>query len=621
MRFRALMLLAAAGLSAVAGAGDNLFPQGGFESDPKGGWHLPSPEWRIEDGAGYAGSRGLVFDLGKGSKTVKWPWTDKVAVEPGTRYRVSVRVKFDDFRCEYGHFTVGLGWNRADGKGLGSSELVQQVDNAVNQDGWIRYEAVTPPLDAAAATAFFWIWAPAERCTGRLRMDDFTLVQESSEPGVLSVQTSAYRDLAAEGGIELRASYFANPLKYPPDRLRGAFLFRGPDGDRRVAASLADGIAAARIEASDLAIGAQPIRFALETAAGERLGEASVPFSRVRELPRRRVWIDRHHRTIVDGRPFFPLGMYWSEVSEANIAVYTNGPFNCLMPYHRPSRGQLDQLWKAGLRVMYPAQGAYKGCTPEKSLDYVRRTLGEFKDHPALLAWYICDELPVALGDRLVVRNRFIAENDPEHPTWIVLDKPHHVRPFLGGYDVIGMDPYPIGNHGDADRTEIGIASDWVRRAKEGMFGFRPMWNVPQTFNWGWYRPEDRRPVVKMPTLDEMRSMTWQSVAAGANGLVFYSFFDVRKKDPDPARRAQYWNEVLTLAREVAARVEVMLSAEAAPAVEGVPPELVCRAWRKDGRDVLLVCNRTRRPVGADIRLGGRALHLDIEPIGVKWIE
>ena len=115
--------------------------------------------------------------------------------------------------------------------------------------------------------------------------------------------------------------------------------------------------------------------------------------------------------------------------------------------------------------------------------------------------------------------NDLLEEIDPDHPTWAVTDKPKHARALLPCYDVIGMDPYPVGNKGW--RNDIGICSGWPREAREGMFDMRPMWQVPQVFNWAWYRKGDNDPPpdLRMPTRQEIANMCWQGVAAGANGL------------------------------------------------------------------------------------------------------
>ena len=58
--------------------------------------------------------------------------------------------------------------------------------------------------------------------------------------------------------------------------------------------------------------------------------------------------MDRHGRCIVNGKPFFPLGMYWNP-NERNMAAFTNGPFNCVVHYEMMTPRRLDFCRAHGL--------------------------------------------------------------------------------------------------------------------------------------------------------------------------------------------------------------------------------------------------------------------------------
>jgi len=51
------------------------------------------------------------------------------------------------------------------------------------------------------------------------------------------------------------------------------------------------------------------------------------------KTPTARCWMDRHHRLIVDGKPFFPIGMFAGLPTEEDLQRISASPFNCLMPY------------------------------------------------------------------------------------------------------------------------------------------------------------------------------------------------------------------------------------------------------------------------------------------------
>jgi hypothetical protein len=71
------------------------------------------------------------------------------------------------------------------------------------------------------------------------------------------------------------------------------------------------------------------------------------------------------------------------------------------MPYGSPNRQQMDLAHKHGLKVIYSIKDWYagsEGCPPSirtvaDEEPQVRSRVREFCNHPALLAWYLNDEL------------------------------------------------------------------------------------------------------------------------------------------------------------------------------------------------------------------------------------
>ena len=51
-------------------------------------WHLPSAQWRVEDGAGLDGTKGLVLEYGKGDLPQWIERNEMFPVEPGEAYRI-----------------------------------------------------------------------------------------------------------------------------------------------------------------------------------------------------------------------------------------------------------------------------------------------------------------------------------------------------------------------------------------------------------------------------------------------------------------------------------------------------------------------------------------------------
>ena len=111
--------------------------------------------------------------------------------------------------------------------------------------------------------------------------------------------------------------------------------------------------------------------------------------------------------------------------------------------------------------------------------------------------------------------------------------------------------------------------------------------------------------------------MSWQAIAGGANGLIYFYFEDVRRRGATKEENERRWADICAVAREVK-KHEAVLLAEPGPAVEEVPEGLVCRTWRTaDGKVHYLVCNTERKPIKGGIRIGGDLQDIDLPPSGV----
>lgn len=590
----------------------SLLSDGGFELGGNG-WDLPKPCWSVKKGCGFEGTAGLSLEVKKGQQ-IKWPSSQYFTVEGGSAYRINAVQKTDGFKVTGGKGTVKIYFMVFDknGKSLGSfGGANRAMDNSVRKDGWYRVEGVTRVLPAEAVKARLHIWSYDG--TGEAFVDDVVVRPEFVNP-VDQLCCSAYRSEAWEGNVSFSAAYCSNPLKNPESALECELEYLGAKGRAKAKGILKDGVATVTLPVSAFSFGHNNVTLEVRRRDGSAvLGKSSCAFRREYGPMPRKVTFDGLHRTIIDGKPFFPLGMYWGEITAEDIATYTNGPFNCLMPYKRPDEKKLDICQAAGVKVIYPISGFFIDIGEAKTSQqaeeinakYIRDYIRRYRSHPAVMAWYLADEVPAKYEPILAAKRATVHEIDPDHPTWIVLDKPADVRPLINGFDAIGMDPYPVGNQGGKDRTEIGIAAGWAHKAKKSTYGFKPMWQVPQAFDWGYYRPADtNRVAVRMPNYEEIRSMTWQAIAAGANGLVYYSFFDLLKRDKWPkARTAGAWENVCKVAREVKSFESILLSGETPPSVACTTDDICVRAWRHEGAVYLVLSNTTRKQVKGAVQI------------------
>ena len=136
---------------------------------------------------------------------------------------------------------------------------------------------------------------------------------------------------------------------------------------------------------------------------------------------------------------------------------------------------------------------------------------------------------------------------------------------------------------------------------------FLAVWQVPQIFNWASYKKTEReKRDYRAPTYEEMRGMAWMCVANGANGLIFYSFFDLFKMDKTTAEGGfaavrepfdERWGEVKKTAQEINDQFPILLSAGETLDVAPTDASSGDAIWRLYGTDEgtwLLVVNKSQ---------------------------
>ena len=578
----AAFLAAAGGMSSSAA---EMLRNGSFEDVANGrtvGWDV-GRHWQFAKACGMNGTRGLAFENLDEKDFHEYP-SQPVAFEAGKRYQYSIMAKTEGLTRSVG---LCVEWFDRDGKWLSGS-----YQNALEgTHDWTRIEGVTPPIPSEAASVRLAFYV-RKGGLGKAWFDDVSM-RPLSRAVFGGLYTSAYRNLQKDGAVRFHAA--VNRSGHPG--AKAYFTYTDAAGrERRVAASRTTETAAVlELDASHLAYGTHAVSCELLESGGKRLGGGSIEFTRPHEMPNRRTWIDGHRRAIVDGKPFFPLGIY---VIAPDDNLMT-GPFNCIMPYRKMNRESLDRCRAQGIEVIYPLNSDWawskqrpKGVeTDEDAQAAVEKEVLELKDHPAILAWYTNDEIPIEKFPKLLARQKLLERIDPGHPTWSVLYQFGEVRSYYPTFDVIGTDPYPV------PQASIGNVALWTRTTREEVMDLKPMWQVPQAFSWGeWSRKEgDTR---RFPTREEMVNMTWQCVANGANGLVYWCY---RLLYQDGKFRVDHWADICAAVASVKPYVPMILSDETAPEVKCANENLSVRAWRYQGDAYLAVVNNTRETVSGKV--------------------
>ena len=633
--------------NAVAADG-NLLKNGDFEQG-FASWRRPQSMWRVEEGAGYGGTKGLVWECREDRKR-EYP-AQYVQLEAGSMYRITALVKVDELNGASSP-AVGFEWFDVDGKWVAGAYTKPVDDNGALKDGWVRYEGMTRIMKYTDARGGV-LCMLQKGATGKVRFDNVTFERVPVNP-VSFLCTSAYRDSAAAGDLRVLASINADT------NLHVATLTVGlANGDVRTLKPIRflNDAATFTVPVSELAMGTQKLAFRLASRTDGRIvGTAEIAFERTAaDAPRRRVSFDSQRRMLLDGKKFFPLGHYTGQMSVEDMEQYKRGPYNFAIQYAGITTAQLDRWQKAGVFVASDVRGLIYGYpyatkinikTPEDTRAALRKRFEAIGRHPALVMWYLNDEAPVSMVPNTTVAHEFLHEIDPERATITCLCHPNTVRDFLPSYDVMAHDCYPIGND-KGPRSDLERVTRQMRIVEEGLAAMRPLWFIPQTFDWRWCYAKERWPkcnqaYLRMPTRDEMANMTWQGIACGANGIVSYSYSTIRKN----AKGEEFekaWGETCDVAFEVKKMEDVLLADDiTADFVKGctaLPKYLPVRFWRHEGRVWMLAVNATREPMKATLPLGSRyqdlktklgggvrllpdgsTLDLDFQPMGYAFV-
>ncbi|HUT88578.1 MAG TPA: hypothetical protein VMY37_03725 [Thermoguttaceae bacterium] len=559
----------------AAPSGPNLVVNPSFERPDESrplpaAWYGPPQVYRIDKEVVRTGAASLEYvndDPERYSLA-----SQKVPLEPGRKYQFSVWVKTKDIAGPESGATISIEWQGKDGKWLGGL----YPSGVKGTRDWTQAVSITRvPKEAASFTVLCYV---RKGMTGTAWFDDVEVVRIVDPPMRTTLLSPGYRGRITAAGPDTGRARVRLDLvdyDYQPQGLRiHASLRHGADGEvlwetETQPASDVEEPTDLAFPTGQLAVGEYDLQVRLLGPNGDEIQKATHRLVRVPDDFQPRSTIDEHRRLVVDGKPFFPIGMYWSSINEEDVKVYAQSKFNCLMPYGSPKPEQMDLAAKHGLKVIYSVKDWYAGsryCPGFiKSVDdeepRIRERVRQFRDYPALLAWYLNDELPQRFMPQLEAHQRWVAEEDPHHPTWVVLYQYRDVDAYLNTFDVIGTDPYPIG------RSPASMAAQWTAETFRQVERARPMWQVPQLHNWANYRKgEAEDPKLHTPTFDEVRSMAWQCIAEGATGLVFYSWYDV-KRNPDVSFDVQ-WDGLKRVAAEIDSLAPVLLSIDPVPEIQ-----------------------------------------------------
>jgi len=304
-------------------------------------------------------------------------------------------------------------------------------------------------------------------------------------------------------------------------------------------------------------------------------------------------------KLIVNDLPWFPFGFYcYSPVQPTLAGEEAVKGFNVMSPYQQIDPGTLrdrevymDRCARLGMKVHYQlisiaggggvGSSRSAGLTGEQKMSRLKQEVEHFRDHPALLAWYLSDE-PTGNGigpDSLQKMYDFIRELDPYHPITIVFDAPQRAREYTDAMDIVMADPYPIPNTGVDD---VGSVTEALHKVFEYE---KPVWIVPQAFGGGeWWGRE--------PSPQEIRAMTYLALVRGATGIQYF----IRQGLNGFPKSTVTWGECSKVAMEVAEMNPFLLNGTPVPELFKEKGGIWTNGWQSGNEILIMAVNTKNEP-------------------------
>jgi hypothetical protein len=233
-----------------------------------------------------------------------------------------------------------------------------------------------------------------------------------------------------------------------------------------------------------------------------------------------RVTFNEEGVALVNGKPFFPLGVFTYELNSEVLAELHEVQCNTVL--NGFGTDQLDLIQEHGLMAV---------CA--SGLEWLQAA----QHHPALLAWYLEDEPEnrgVSAGGE---RQRYLnlKQRDPDHPIGLCHTSFEALSVYKNACDFTMTDIYPITANRDKNLMGVSIMMDEARRVHGTNW---PQWTYIQVFGGA----DTDNGVWAVPLPHEVRFMAYQALVHRATGLLYFSYWP---------HQARTWQSLASLNSEI----------------------------------------------------------------------
>ncbi|MFH2068310.1 MAG: LamG-like jellyroll fold domain-containing protein [Candidatus Omnitrophota bacterium] len=272
---------------------------------------------------------------------------------------------------------------------------------------------------------------------------------------------------------------------------------------------------------------------------------------------------------LLNGKPHFPIFMSWLDPGSEEARALGITSAAAFVPGDDPSilKDQLDAAMRSGGSCHLVLDHDYfyesfKYGQVKPRLDRIEQVVKEYRNHPALFAWFLFDEPNnlTSTGDficepkELEAVYNLVKKLDPNHLVTLVCAAGRDFKEYKNAVDVMQTDVYPIP---DCPITQLPEA---IKKARQETG--KPVWSFVQS---SWMRP-GQRPVLP----HELLNQAHLSLVYNVVGLSFFNWDGERNDLYTPWRQKGYFHYLRSTFKIIDFQLHELLK----PLFEGQPEKI-----------------------------------------------
>lgn len=289
------------------------------------------------------------------------------------------------------------------------------------------------------------------------------------------------------------------------------------------------------------------------------------------------VTLDRN-RILIDGKPFFPIGIFNGKPS-----ALTDTGFNLLSTVSGVSdtMAALDECEKYGMMMWVSLSGLARSHLPARADEIAR----QYKNHPALICWYNCDEPDHSFWNvpptEIRAMSKTLAVEDDNHPSSVLFMAwaPSNSYQYADSADILMIDPYS---------WKIPTLLTQVDTLRHAAGPNKPMWIV---LRFGWDNEKE-------PSAEYLYATTYGAITHTADGVLWFSYH--------PDNYPTVWKTLVAITLELKELSGVLTDKTSKKKVSVSKPVIHTILKEHKGKLYLITINISTKPVeNVQMTIGG----------------